>query len=575
MTAQTAAPIRLSGPLRYTAGIVVLIVAYVASAKAGLAFAIPPGNATVVWPAAGLAVSALLLLGCRAWPAVWIASAITNLTTSLPAAAALAMATGNTLEAVLACYLIRRFLNIDTPFAKVRDTFLFAAISAGSCAVAASVGAASLWGAGLVTWPQVETNWWTWWLGDLASLMILVPLALAYRQRGWRLPDASRWPELLLLFFCVVAVGQCIFGGWLPERWAENMVYLTMILLIWVALRFELTEITTCTLLLCGAVVVGTLHGVGAYGSEALLQSLFDVQVFTNVYALTGLAVAGIVVQQREAAIAAEKSQSQLRSEITERERLQTWFRNLLDSTPDATIITRDNGVIVLVNEAAERMFGYAPGALIGEAIEVLVPDRQRAGHQQHLANYKSAPRIRMMGTGRELSARRRDGHVFPVEIALGPMKTDEGLFVFSSVRDITERKLAERALRDSQERFDLAVRGTDAGIWDWDLRTNVVFFRRAGRACSVTRSRNCKTTLRNGKAACTRTIASGPRRRSGNTWQGSEPSTNWNIACATRTGPIAGYWPAGRASGTSTAKSTAWSARTWISPTASWPKRR
>jgi PAS domain S-box-containing protein len=82
-----------------------------------------------------------------------------------------------------------------------------------------------------------------------------------------------------------------------------------------------------------------------------------------------------------------------------------------------------------------------------------------------------------MMGLGQELSARRRDGHVFPVEIALGPMKTDEGLFVFSSVRDITERKLAERALRDSQERFDLAVRGTDAGIWDWDLRTNVVFF--------------------------------------------------------------------------------------------------
>ena len=82
-----------------------------------------------------------------------------------------------------------------------------------------------------------------------------------------------------------------------------------------------------------------------------------------------------------------------------------------------------------------------------------------------------------MMGVGQELSARRRDGHVFPVEIALGPMKTDEGLFVFSSVRDITERKLAERALRDSQERFDLAVRGTDAGIWDWDLRTNVVFF--------------------------------------------------------------------------------------------------
>jgi PAS domain S-box-containing protein len=477
MTAQSAAPIRLAGPLRCSAGVILFIAAYVASAKAGLAFAIPPGNATVVWPAAGLAVAALLLLGCRAWPAVWIASAITNLTTNLSTAAALTTAVGNALEAVLACYLIRRFLNLETPFAKVRDTFLFAAISAGSCAVAASVGAASLWGAGLVTWPQVGPNWWTWWLGDLASLMILVPLGLAYRRRGWRLAEASRWPELVLLFGCVVAVGQCIFGGWLPERWAENLVYLTMILLIWVALRFELREITTCTLLLCGAVVFGTLQGVGAYGSEALLQSLFDVQVFTNVYALTGLALAGIVAQRREAAFAAEKSEHQLRSEVTERERLQIWFRKLLDSTPDATLLTQQDGVIVLANQAAERMFGYPPGALIGQSIEVLIPDRHRAGHRKHVANYKSAPRIRMMGMGQELSARRRDGQVFPVEIALGPMKTDEGLFVFSSVRDITERKLAERALRDSQERFDLAVRGTDAGVWDWDLRTNIVFF--------------------------------------------------------------------------------------------------
>ena len=392
MTAQSAAPIRLAGPLRYSAGVILLIAAYVASAKAGLVFAIPPGTATVVWPAAGLAVAALLLLGCRAWPAVWIASAITNLTTYLSTAAALTMAIGNTLEAVLACYLIRSFLNIEAPFAQVRDTFLFAAISAGSCAVAASVGAASLWGAGLVTWPQVGPNWWTWWLGDLASLMILVPLVLAYRRRGWRLPEASRWPELVLLFGCVVAVGQCIFGGWLPERWAENLVYLTMILLVWVALRFELTEITTCTLLLCGAVVVGTLQGVGAYGSEALLQSLFDVQVFTNVYALTGLALAGIVAQRREAAFAAAKSQNQLRSEITERERVQNWFRNLLDSTPDATVVTRDDGVIVLVNEAAERMFGYAPGALIGEAIEVLIPDRHRAGHRKHVATTSRPP---------------------------------------------------------------------------------------------------------------------------------------------------------------------------------------
>jgi PAS domain S-box-containing protein len=465
------------GPLRYAMGVLFFIVAYVVLAKSCLAFAIPPGNATAVWPGAGLAVAALLLLGCRTWPAVWIASAITNLTTSVSPAVAVSIASGNTLEAFLACCLIQRFLSVDAPFSKVRDSILFVAVSIGSCAVAASVGTASLWMAGLLTEQQVGPNWWTWWLGDLASLMVLVPLVLAYRQRTWRPLSPARWLELALLFVCVLAAGQFIFGGWLPENSADNLVYLTMILLVWASLRFDLAAVTTCTLLLCGAAVYGVYQGSVRLEPAALHPSLFRVQVFTNVFALTGLTLASLVTQRREAALAAQTSHRQLRSEISERERMQKWFRKLLDSTPDATLLTRQDGIIVLVNEAGERMFGYPPEALIGESIQVLVPDEHRPSHHQHVAKYQSDPRIRMMGAGLELSARRQDGHVFPVEISLGPMQTDEGLFVFCSVRDITQRKLAETALRESQERFDLAVRGTDAGIWDWDLRTDAVFF--------------------------------------------------------------------------------------------------
>jgi len=477
MTAQAAVPTGRSRVWGRAAGTAFLVAAYVVSARAGLAVAIPPGNATAVWPPAGLAVAGLLLLGCRAWPAIGIASVITNVSVGLSPLPAVMIAAGNASEAVLACCLIRRWLCLDAPFGKVQEAFLFAAVSAGACAVSAGIGAACLWAAGLTNGPQVASNWWTWWLGDLASLLILVPLVLACRQRGWRLAETGRWPELLLLVLCVLAVGQTVFAGGLPQRWAGNLSYLPMILLIWVALRFELPEITACTLLLCVAVVYGTVKGMGTDSRSELLQSLFDVQVFINLYAATGLAVAGIVAQRRAASSAAERSQRQLQSAITERERLETWFRKLLDSTPDATLVSQREGEIVPVNEAAERMFGYPPGTLVGQTIDALIPERHRGGHRRHMEQYRAAPRIRMMGTGQELSARRRDGLVFPVEIALGPMQTDEGLFVFCSIRDITERKLAERALRDSQERFDLAVRGTDAGIWDWDLRTNVVCF--------------------------------------------------------------------------------------------------
>lgn len=460
--------------LRYTATIGLLAAGYAASAKAGLVFAIPPGNATAVWPSAGLAVAALLLLRCRVWPGVWLGSALANFTTDLSCTASCVIATGNTLEAILACWLIRRLLNIRTPFSHVHDSFVFAAVAAGSSVVAASVGAAMLRIAGLVDWLQFTRNWWTWWLGDVASLMIVVPLVLASHQRRWITPTVARWAEFALLLACVAVAGPCIFGAWLPERLAEGLAYLTVVLLIWVTLRFDLFEIASATLLLYLAAIWGISRGVGAYRTE---DSLFDLQVFMNVYALTGLALAGVVTQRREAASAAQTSQEQLESEIVERERTQKWFRRLLESTPDATIVTGGDGVIVLVNAAAEKLFGYPSGGLVGLSIEVLVPDCQRQQHVEHRRRYNSAPHMRLMGGGLELSAQRRDGLVFPVEIALGPLPTDEGLFVFSSIRDITERKAAQRALQESQERFDLAVRGTDAGIWDWDLRTNAVYF--------------------------------------------------------------------------------------------------
>lgn len=462
------------GFLRYAATTGLLAVGYVLLAKAGLVFAIPPGNATAVWPAAGLAVGVLLLAGCRVWPGVWLGSVIANSTTDVSLSAACAMALGNTLEAVLACWLIRHFLDVRTLFSKVQDSFIFAALASGACVVAAGVGVASLRLDGLVSGPQVVQNWSTWWLGDLASLMIVVPFVMACHERRWRSLTAMRWAEYVLLLLGVAAAGQCIFGDWLPERLAQDLVYMTMVLLIWVALRFDLFEITSATLLLCLAAIWGISRGVGAYRTE---DWLFDLQIFMNVYAVTGLALAGVMTQRRQATLSAQTSQDQLNSAMTERERSQRWFRQLLESTPDATLVSGEDGVIVLANAAAEKMFGYPPGSLVGQPIEVLVPERHRQRHVQQRSDYRSAPHIRLMGRGLELSAQRRDGRVFPVEIALGPMQTDEGLFVFSSIRDVSERKVAEQALRESQERFDLAVRGTDAGIWDWDLRTNAVFF--------------------------------------------------------------------------------------------------
>ena len=331
-----------------------------------------------------------------------------------------------------------------------------------------------------IDWSQFGSNWSTWWLGDLAGQVILTPLLLALAGLAGDMQttlNRSRLGELSLLFSIQLALSLSIFGGWLPDSLAENLLYLPMILLIWVCLRFSLAEITASSLLFAAVAIWGTSRGVGAFGTRASGESFFQLQILLNTYAVTGLVVASIVAGRRSAEAASTQSQLELATETKTRGRLEKWFQQLLVASPDALIVSNAEGVILLVNQAAERLFGYSTDEMIGLSIEILVPAGIREKHKQQREDYNHKPFVRLMGGGTELTACRKQGTEFPVEIALGPVQTEDGLVVFSSVRDISARKMAEQALRNSEERFYLAVRGSDAGIWDWDLRTDAVYF--------------------------------------------------------------------------------------------------
>ncbi|GIV98095.1 MAG: hypothetical protein KatS3mg057_2752 [Herpetosiphonaceae bacterium] len=122
--------------------------------------------------------------------------------------------------------------------------------------------------------------------------------------------------------------------------------------------------------------------------------------------------------------------------------------RVLLESAPDAIIIVDDHGRIVMVNTQAERWFGYDRQELVGQPIEILIPEQLRAIHERHRAGYTAEPRTRPMGVGLDLIARRKDGSQFPAEISLSPVRTDSGLLITAVIRDITERKRAEAVLQ-------------------------------------------------------------------------------------------------------------------------------
>ncbi|MEA2699332.1 MAG: hypothetical protein QOI66_3603, partial [Myxococcales bacterium] len=136
-------------------------------------------------------------------------------------------------------------------------------------------------------------------------------------------------------------------------------------------------------------------------------------------------------------------------------------FRALLDSAPDAMVIVGNDGLITLVNNQMEAVFGYPRAAVIGQPIEILIPDRFKDAHPAHRGHYFRNPGLRPMGAGVELYGRRQDGTEFPIEVTLSPLKTAEGVLVSAAIRDITERKKAE----DQRARLAAIVESSDDAI--------------------------------------------------------------------------------------------------------------
>jgi len=135
-------------------------------------------------------------------------------------------------------------------------------------------------------------------------------------------------------------------------------------------------------------------------------------------------------------------------------------FKKIFECAPDAIVVTDSQGRIVRINAQTEKLFGYSPDELLGQPVEVLVPERLRS---VHLAHWESEPvqhLARPFGSLTDLYARRKDGSEFPADIMLKSVETDEGQLAVAIIRDLTDRKRAEEMLRESEESFQLLMEG-------------------------------------------------------------------------------------------------------------------
>lgn len=145
-------------------------------------------------------------------------------------------------------------------------------------------------------------------------------------------------------------------------------------------------------------------------------------------------------------------------------ERLQRMSGSIVELAINAMIMVDGDGRIALVNSQTEKLFGYSRHELIGQFIEILVPERARKRHPEYRQSYVLEPAVRPMGAGRDLYGRRKDGSEFPVEIGLNPIQTEEGLFILGSIVDITERKQLEQKTREQLAQLAHASRLTTVG---------------------------------------------------------------------------------------------------------------
>jgi PAS domain S-box-containing protein len=424
----------------------ILTVVYFIAGKFGLLLASLHASASPVWPAAGIALATLLVLGYRAWPAIFVGAFLVNVTTAGNVATSLAIASGNTLEAVCGAWLVNRFAGGTTVFDRPQGVVKFALAAVVSTVIGPAFGVTSLAFGGFADWANFGAIWLTWWLGDTTGDLLIAPLIIL-----WSTPPKRRWNrrevvEVGILLLLLFVLSEAVFCGWLTIS-ARNypIAFISLPIVIWTAFRFTQRETATGIFILSAIAIWGTMHGFGPFAGETENQSLLALQSWTAVLAITAMALSAGMAERERAAEALRESEANM-SLAANAANLGLWVWNV------------PGGDERWVTEKWRQLFGFADSEPVtfDRFLEVVHPGDSENVKQvvQHMLEHGGEYEI-------EYRITRPDGSIRWIATH-GRVELDERgkpVLARGVSRDVTERKIAEEDAGRRREQVELLGR--------------------------------------------------------------------------------------------------------------------
>jgi PAS domain S-box-containing protein len=434
---------------RQAAEIAAVAFLYFLSGKLGRTVAPPPGIATVFWPPSGIALAALLILGNRVWPGVWLGAFLENnwaavdVTSFRSIASFLAVGigidTGSLLQALAGAALVRRYIGFRTISDRLNHTVSFISIAMGMCLIGCTFGVVSLWLGGALPTSELLGRWWTWWIGDACGVLVIAPLILTW----WRSPypdwSPAQWIEAALLYAGVIQFTTAIFVLWQPagqSRYPADLLILPMV--AWVAYRFTQREMTLVVATVLGIALWGTIHGSGPYRGSSPWSTLPVLQAFIGILSILSITICAVITERKDAGEALQTSERWLR----ECQRISRIGSYVFDIRSDSWT----------GSESLDEIFGIGPNYqrnIEGWGALIHPEDRQR--FLDHVKN-------EVIGEGKEFSREfrivRPGGGVRWV-LGQGAVSRDVRgvpVRIAGTVLDITERRNIEAELIQAQK---------------------------------------------------------------------------------------------------------------------------